>query len=356
MASIQERQTKDGKKHWRAVVRRKGYPAQIATFPNKTKAIEWAQEIEVAIRNGKYFTTTSNKNHTVGEMIERYFDKVLSKDHPQYPTKVGHLGWWKKELGDYALSRITPSLLADCRDKLLLERIRKKPRTPATVNRYLASFSAVLTLAVREWEWLSENPMRKIKKLKEPNGRIRFLGSDEIERLLASCKRSSNPQLYLVVILALGTGMRQGEILNLTWSDLDFERRKAVLHKTKNHERRIVPVPSHIWPLLEKHKATQSKSTVFVFHSPDGKTPYKVRRSWECAVQRAGIHDFRFHDLRHTAASYLAMQKVPTQAIAAILGHKTLAMVKRYAHFADDHLASAVEQMGDHLFSGGRAL
>ena len=125
--------------------------------------------------------------------------------------------------------------------------------------------------------------------------------------LLEVCRLSKNPQLFLIVILAISTGMRQGEILNLTWADVDLEVGKAILHKTKNGERRVVPIVSVALELLRKHKQTQIVDTLFVFPNEQGTEPVKIRSAWERARKEAGVEDFRFHDLRHTFASYLAM-------------------------------------------------
>lgn len=126
MATIRERSTKNGKPHYHAIVRIKGYPIQRQTFSNKTKAKQWAQEMEVAIRSGKNVSPTGRKSRTVEDMINRYFEKVLKKNDRQYKTKFGHLRWWKNELGVYALNRLSPSILVECREKLLAERIQKK--------------------------------------------------------------------------------------------------------------------------------------------------------------------------------------------------------------------------------------
>lgn len=349
MASYQKRPTKDGKIHWRAVLRIRGYPAQIATFPNKTEAKRWAEGLEADIRRGKYIPPNSQKNHTVKEMIDRYIDRELPKDHHQYATKIGHLNWWKQELGDYALNRVTPSILADCRDRLLKERIQKKPRSPATVNRYMSTLSTVFSLACREWEWISENPTFKVKKLEEPIGRVRWLNDDERERLLEVCKKSRSPQLYPIVLLALSTGMRLGEILNLTWADIDLERRTAILHKTKNKRRRSVPIVSHALEALKKYKSTQSMDTLFVFPATCGSKPINIRSSWESALKEAGIENFRFHDLRHTAASYLAMNGASESEAQAILGHRSSMMTKRYTHFSESHTSAVVENMTEKM-------
>lgn len=307
--------------------------------------------MEVAIRSSKQVSPTGRKSRTVEDMINRYLEKVLKKSDRQFKTKFGHLRWWKSELGAYALNRLSPSILVECREKLLAERIQKKPRTVATVNRYLATFSLVLNTACMEWEWLDESPMKKVKKFKEPRGRIRYLDEEEKSRLLEACKNSLNTQLYTIVMLALSTGMRLGEILNLTWTDVDLEAGKAVLHETKNGERRVVAIVSVALELLRKHKEFQQANTLFVFPNERGSAPVNIRNDWEKALKVAEVEDFRFHDLRHTFASYLAMNGASLAELAEALGHKTLAMVKRYAHLSEAHTASVVQRMNDRMLA-----
>lgn len=132
-------------------------------------------------------------------------------------------------------SELSAPHITAVRDKLLSETTSKKTRRSAsTVNRYLAAFSKVLSVAVKEWEWLEENPMLKISKPKESRGRDRFLDRNEIHRLLEACKAPSNPNLYAIVALAIFTGMRYGEIIKLQWCDINFERRFITLQETKN--------------------------------------------------------------------------------------------------------------------------
>jgi integrase len=151
------------------------------------------------------------------------------------------LGWWKQELGSYFLVDITPALIGEKRDQLLGETTRfKKKRSNATVVRYLAALSHALSVAVKEWGWLDDTPMRKVRKPKESRGRVRFLSEIERKALLEACKQSENAHLYTIVVLALSTGMRKGEIMNLRWDDVNLKEGYIILHETKNGERRRV--------------------------------------------------------------------------------------------------------------------
>lgn len=198
----------------------------------------------------------------------------------------------------------------------------------------------------------------KVKKPSEPRGRVRFLSDEEREALLQACRDSSNPWLYLAVVVALSTGMRNGELMSLSWKDVDLKAGRIVLHETKNGERRVVPLAGPALSLLKEHAKVRRLDTDLLFPAnkkqEDGTIrPIDLRTPWETALKRAGITDFHWHDLRHTAASYLAMNGASLAEIAEILGHKTLAMVKRYAHLSEAHTASVVERMNRAMFGAG---
>lgn len=242
-------------------------------------------------------------------------------------------------------------MIAEKRDQLAQGvTARGTKRTPATVNRYLSVLSHLFTIAIKEWGWLTENPLSKITKLKEPRGRVRYLSDNEREALLLACKESKNPYLYLIVVLALSTGARRMEILSLRWEDVDLNRKVIVLHQTKNSERRILPIAGLALTLMEQHAKIIKFGTDLIFPSHNSKKPMDIRKPWEIALKHAGIENFRFHDLRHSAASYLAMNGASLAEIAEVLGHKTLQMVKRYAHLSEAHTAKVVASMNERIF------
>src|SRR5262249_55801997 len=181
--------------------------------------------------------------------------------------------------------------------------------------------------------------MRNVRKPKEPRGRVRFLSDDERKRLLDVCRESDSQYLYTIVALALATGARKMELLSLTWQDVDLKRGVMTLHETKNGEHRTLPLTGHALALMREHASIQCKETSLVFPSQNGKAARDIRTAWRHAVKRAGIENFRYHDLRHTFASYLAMNGASLLEIAEALGHKTLSMVKRYAHLSEAHTA-----------------
>lgn len=361
MATIESRPNTAGNNSYRVKIRLKGHPVQYASFSRLTDARRWAQNTESAIREGRHFKTNESKRHTLADAIARYKDEVM-------PRKAGsqsqsfQLNWWKDQLGAYTLADISPALLTQCREKLLREHVPSrskkevKPPTglhkPATVVRYLAIISHVFSIAVKEWQWCEENPVKKISKPKEARGRDRFLDDKERAELLEKCKASDCTILYTIVVLALSTGMRRGELMQLHWKQIDFANECIRLEKTKNGDRRTIPLTGHALALLEDHGKVIRIDTSLVFPSAMGTTPLTIEKPWRKALKESGIVNFRFHDLRHSAASYLAMNGASLIEIAAVLGHRTLTMVKRYSHVGESHTQKVVASMNDKIFSG----
>lgn len=360
MATIEKRPAR-GETVYRVKVRLKGYPPQSGTFRRKTDADKWASQTETQIREGRYFKTSEARRHTLSELIDRYTTGVLpsKKDAEQ---QARHLNWWKSRLGHALLSDLTPALIAEQRDALgtearpiktpagTAERKIKPPRSAPTVNRYLAALSHVFTVAIEEYRWMEDNPCRKVTRGKESPGRVRFLSDEERDRLLTACRASSNPDLYPAVVLSLATGARRMEILGLRWPQVDLARGVITLLETKNGERRALPMSDHVRELLRDRAKIRRIDSDLVFPGRPPTRPAQLRHAWESALQAAGIADFHWHDLRHSAASYLAMNGASLQEIAAVLGHKTLAMVKRYAHLSEQHTAGVVNRMNRAIF------
>ena len=351
MASIQERK-KNGKPSYTAKIRLKGHQPVFQTFTRKTDAVRWANQTEAAITEGRFFKTAESQKHTLSDLIQRYIRDVLPRKAKVFVEYASQLKWWEEQIGDVRLSDLSTSLITEKRD--LLSRTitnRKKPMSPARVNRYMAALSTALNTSIREWEWMEDNPMRKISKLKEPRGRVRYLSDEERERLLDACKDSANTNLYLIVVLALSTGARQQEIWDLRWSDVNLIKGLITFSETKNDEFRSVPLKGHPLKLLLEHSRIRRDDSDIVF--PSKKNPavsYDFRNPWKKALVVAEVEDFRWHDLRHSCASYLAMNGVQMRTIAEILGHKTLSMVQRYTHLNAEHLSDAISDMNNKMF------
>ena len=351
MATIETRKRKGNQTIYRAKVRLKGHPPIEASFRRLTDAKRWVQQTEAAIREGRHFQTSAAKKHTLAEAITRYVEQVLSRKPKSTYDQSIQLAWWRDAIGSHTLANVTPALLAGQRDRLASGiTVRGTQRSQATVNRYMAALSHLFTVAVKEWGWLESNPLAKVSKLKESRGRIRFLSNEERERLLNACRVADSSYLYPVVVLCLSTGARKMEILGLLWENVDLHRGVITLHETKNGERRLLALVGHALDIMKTHAKVKVLNTQFVFPSKDLTKPIDLRKPWDTAIRRAGIENFRFHDLRHSCASYLAMNGASSAEIAAVLGHKTLEMVKRYAHLSEAHTAGVVARMNEKIF------
>lgn len=345
MASIEQRKGRDGKPCYRVLVRVKGHPTESLTFKRLTDARKWGQNTEAAIREGRHFRNAEAKRHTMKEAIERYVREVLPRKPRSEVKQASQLEWWKARIGKYVLADVTPALIVEHREALV------KDTGPGNANRYMAVLSHLFTICVKEWGWVEDTPFRKIKRLPEPRGRVRFLTDEERKKLLDKCRESTNPNLYDVVVLALSTGCRKNEILTLRWADVDLNRGQFTLLDTKNKTPRAVPLVGYALERMKERSRFRRIDTDYCFPYPTLPKPADVDRDFAKARDDAKIKDFRFHDLRHSAASYLAMNGASLAEIAAVLGHKTLAMVGRYSHLSDAHTSGVVERMTDRIFA-----
>ncbi len=242
MASVQRRVGSDGAVTWRVRVRVAGHPIQTQSFRRKTDAGEWAVRTEAALRDGKHLMGREAKRRTVSNLIARYrLDVIPAYGAREQGQRLGKLAWWESQVGNLLVSDLTAARVIECRARLARgEGPSGKPASPATQARYLAALKHVFSIARDEWEWTTDNPMARVRAPKEPRGRVRFLSEDERTCLLAACRSSDNRRLYPLVLLALSTGARQGELLALRWPDIDFALCQATVQESKNDERRAL--------------------------------------------------------------------------------------------------------------------
>lgn len=386
MAYVQKRINGDGTTSYRVLIRLKGYPSESATFSRLTDARDWAKKTEADMKAGRHFG--EGKRHTLGELIKDYSAWKANRIR-HFDGRRTILATWLELLGDCQLDAVTPSRIASARDTLAKEPIKRgapigQIRGGSTVNRRMAYLSDVLSYAVKEKQWLERNPCERVSKFKESPGVVRYLSDAERDALLKACQASSNADIYLAVVLSLTTGGRQAEVLGLTWGQIDFKRRLITLRdgETKNGEGRVLPLVGKAFEMLQaRHQARQAEEkdkvrplrpnpeaetkrrrlAEMVFPPSDASKrgkPVQLHAAWNRAREAAGLGhwegegearkfrpDFRWHDLRHTAASYLAMQGVSPLEISIVLGHKTMAMVSRYSHLAPSHIS----ELGDKL-------
>lgn len=232
---------------------------------------------------------------------------------------------------------------------------RKQKRSYSTVNRYFASLSRAFTLAFQEWQWIHENPFRRVSKLKESSGRNRYLSEEELHTLLAYCQKSTNRNLYGMVLIAAAMGLRFGEIANLCWKHIDFNRKLITLEITKNGDRRVVPMPNQVSSYLSEIPGPKMpEKHVFPSKNSTNKSASLIRKAFQKAIKLSDLQDFRFHDLRHTCASHLAMNGATQGELMEVLGHRSPVMTKRYAHFSKEHIAKILQKTNDNLINTPR--
>jgi integrase len=366
MASIRRiKSPLTGKLSYRAQVRVKGRPAESATFPNTKEAEAWAASVESAIREGRHFPHAVAKRTSFDALAEDYTKTVLAEfDETQRAARTRQLAWWSKYFAGLSLAQITADTISKGRDAYAAETFtRGKPRkdkktgelippkeyrrSGSTVNRSIATLSHLFSFAVKERRLLDRNPVGDIRRKKEPRGRTRFLSDEERTALLDACAKSDWPPLHALVLLAITTGARRGELLSLRWADVDMKTGRALVRETKSDEQRVLPLAGKALEALRELKLQNSARSEYVFPNPSGHPgAFEYFDSyWYEAREVAGISDFHFHDLRHTTASMLAAQGASLLEIADVLGHKTLAMVKRYSHLVVDHKAKVIERM-----------
>jgi len=209
---------------------------------------------------------------------------------------------------------------------------------PATINRELACLKHMFSLAVR-WGKLREHPLRKVKLLHEENRIERILSPDEEARLL----ESANEPLRTILLVALNTGMRRGEILTLLWSCVDFERALITVINPKSGRSRKIPMNEElVRALKERHEVAGDGLYVFA-DSRTGKPWGTVKTAFLAALRRANIRGLRFHDLRHTFATRLVAWGVDLLTVKELLGHSSITMTMRYAHPSQENMRRAVE-------------
>jgi integrase len=312
--------------------------------------------MESALLDGKYIPDNKARKHTLSDLIDRYINLHLSKFPHRLKDQMHHLNWWKEKYGHKTLIEITPALLSEAKEALLNGITTKKQRrSNSTVNRYFSTLSRAFTLAFQEWQWIHENPFRRVSKLKENGGRTRFLSREELHTLLKCCRESRNPHLYGMVFIAASMGLRFGEIANLRWKNIDFNRKLVTLEMTKNGDQRIVPIPDQVIEYLQGIQRPKTpEEFVFPSKNPTKRHPYSlIRKAFQGAVQRAGIQNFKYHDLRHTCASHLAMNGATQGELMEVLGHRSPVMTKRYAHFSKEHIANVLQKNSNQLIGSG---
>ncbi len=349
MANIRKIKNKKGYTY-QVDIRHKGYNRIVKTFDNKNDAVLFAQKIEVKMKKGTYkqvsnFIADSDKPIIyISELIDYFKNNIAKTRYADCKKYDVMYDWWTDKIGNIKVKELTSSMLAGCKQILATEKTSTgKVRQANTINKYIMCLSAVLTYAVKELELIEVNPVSRISLMPKPNGRTRFLSKEEIEKLLNECKNTSDV-LYLFVLLALSTGGRYSEILKLSINNIDFQNSQIFFMNTKNKSHRGVYINGEIAEFLKEYISKNNiKDKIFI--NPKTKKLYYIRGILQEVIEKIGLKDFHIHDLRHTTASYIAMNGGTLLDIAEILGHKSLVMARRYSHLTQKHTKSVMDNV-----------
>ncbi|MBA1444792.1 MAG: tyrosine-type recombinase/integrase [Chromatiales bacterium] len=352
MATIARIKTSNGFKY-KAILRKKGRLLKTKTFTRKADARTWAKRLEADFE-AMDALGAKGAGKTFYELADEYMAQWSGKSKEQGARVQMWVNHFEKRkliditaddirdyLNDYAAGK---AHRWDGIDKTGKSKTKatKRTRAPATVNRARAALSAVFKFAVQQG-YVSHNPVRRVPSRTERNQRVRWLDESERKALLTACRASEWDKLYLLVLMALTTGARQGELLKLRWSDIDFNAKTATARDTKNGDDRILTLPT---PTVDELKKYRQIGDGLVFPSQKRpQRPFEFRKHWNAALATAGVEDFRFHDLRHSAASYLVMAGATLYEAAEVLGHRSVETTKRYAHLSTEHKAKLTERI-----------
>ncbi len=309
--------------------------------PSKKLAQQVLKDVQVKIARGEYLGVYEDKKVPFKDFAQRYleFSKTNKAPSTHRRDRVS-MASLVPAFGEKYLYEISPQMVEEYKAKRLREDV-----TPATVNREIGCLRHLFGKAI-EWGYVQKNPLKGVKQLKEPPGRVRYLETDEIDKLLSAIdSQSEEIRGYLkpIVILALHTGLRKSEILGLKWKDVDFKNKRVTVLKSKNNEIRSIPMNETVYRELDNISGNAENG--YLFHNRDGKPFGDIRRSFDRVLEDAGIENFRFHDLRHTFASHLVMKGCNIQTVQQLMGHKDIKMTMRYSHLSRAHLEEAVSKL-----------
>lgn len=297
-------------------------------------------KVKGQIAENKWFDKSFDESKTFGELMDMF--RQYSRKNCRSEANLSNANTLEKFFGPFLLCEITPRLWKQYKEKREADGIK-----PATLNRDLAALKRAFNLACsEEYGWLDLSPVASIKQERGVKKRDRWITQEEEDTLL-----SYSPHwLQEIIILALNTGMRRGEILNLSWKAIDFSSRTIIVMESKNDEKRTVPMNERVYTLLKEKGRVRRIGCDLVFHSPLSYSKVfnqVLETAFSRCVKKAGIQDLRFHDLRHTFGTRLSQKGKDSLTIKALMGHKTLMMTSRYVHHNVESLRGAVEELCD---------
>ena len=325
MSSIQKRGLT-----FRVRITRQGKSTLSGTFYSRNEALQWAKDIEAKLYLGIYEEITPKiaKNISFREAAQHYL-KTHSIHKKIVRCETSRLKILIERWGDIPVEQINKAAILELRDDLL-----SLGRSGETINHYFNTLSKLFQMLVGDWDLVIANPIKGIKRMPPSHGRSKRVTSDIEKILLNSCNAISLSLLSSIIKFAIQTGMRRGEIMGLTWDDIDLPNRKAYLHQTKNGEPRQVPLTRQAMAVLEALSSDEERvfpMSMTCLRSQFERIKEHAKPKWD-GIGSNPFEDLRFHDLRHEALSRLSDAGLNVIELSHISGHKTLGMLKRYTH------------------------
>ena len=347
-------------KRYKSTITLKGFPRVSKTFDRKTDADAWGTKTEYEMKHQLSFGPSHHLTKTLEDVIDRYLDDLKQTNPKRHRDVTPMLHWWKERIGKTRLGEVSTDLILRQREYLKTRHVKHDPKRPKVsnsyVNRVTGALNRVFNVACNEWKWIAKSPMDGLKKLPEPPGRTRFLQADEIDRLIEAARKSENKDMEAVVMLALTTGARSSEIRKIRLKDVDFSLKTILLPTSKNKKPRVLHLVEPALSLIEKAYKNAVARQIYLFCSPhDITAPNNFRTAWRTVIRNSGLTDYRFHDNRHSAASFLAMHGAGLHEISEILGHSGFGVTRRYVHLLQNKMRGTVEETARKVFKDGKA-
>lgn len=347
MATIQKRRTEEGSSYFTATIRIKPFPSTSKSFARREDAKCWAAELERELKKqrDRGGLRRDVPKMTVAELIREFLDDPETRALRYYDSLSLLLAWWTGRYGATKVMQLNVLQLREARATL------KQGRAAGTVNRYLSAMRSAWNwgraagLVPQEQSW----PSRLM--LTEPKGRVRYLNDAELAALLKAAQAQS-PTMHAAILVSLGCGIRQGELRRLKWADVDLEKQRLRVLLSKNNESRSVYMPAAAMEALRTLKrATVVGQTVIAAEKGQPAPKDWLEYRWRLIREAAGLHDFHWHDMRHSCASFLAQQGANLLEIGSVLGHRSPSVTMRYAHLVESAPVTGQTKLDEKLRS-----
>jgi integrase len=300
--------------------------------------------IEGQAVEGRHFPEKKS-THTLAELIQHYQQDILPRKQPETQERERYYhAFWHKRLGHRLLTDITKADVVKVRNDFLA-----KGYKASSIHRYLMVLSHLFNTAIKDYDFLETNVVTLVSKPPLPPEKTRYLTDEERCRLLVECRRSKNTRLYALVILAMYTGLRRGNLLRVRRKDIDLNQRTITVERTKNGTSHVLPLVGEGYEVVKALCEGLAAEDYLFPHASEAYPLWSYVKAFDYAMRRAGIKDASFHTLRHCVGSYLVQAGIPLYVVSQVLNHKSLAMTARYSHLSVDNIKDAMTILADRL-------